>query len=253
MKWGKKRWAALACGLLVWGHHVWAQEVGPRAGLGNPGPGSGALISVPNPIIEAPPLFVQEPGKDKEPTGKDKEATGKDKEGKDKEPGKDKDSKDIPVTPRPTGEAYNKLVPREPPDQRPYETGKAFPKRLFRLEPERRLFDRILADKLPAEPPAEKYPRPQPLLPHAWPIMTTFAEPSYLCHGRLFFEQRNFERYGWDLGVIQPPLESLIFYGDILALPAYWALDPCRNFECSTGLCLPGDPTPLLLNWLRVK
>ena len=30
-------------------------------------------------------------------------------------------------------------------------------------------------------------------------------------------------------------------------LPYHAFTDPFRTFECSTGYCLPGDPTPLLI------
>jgi hypothetical protein len=63
----------------------------------------------------------------------------------------------------------------------------------------------------------------------------------------LFFEQLNFERYGWDLGPVTPFLSAGKFYFDLAALPFCVAMDPCRCCECGTGYCLPGDPVPLLL------
>ena len=63
---------------------------------------------------------------------------------------------------------------------------------------------------------------------------------------RNFLEQRNFERYGWDLGVLQPVLSTGLFYADFVTLPLHWLADPFRCYDCNAGLCLPGDPVPLL-------
>jgi hypothetical protein len=73
------------------------------------------------------------------------------------------------------------------------------------------------------------------------------VEPSYLCYGRLYFEQKNFERYGWDLGPFTPLLSAAGFYWDLAWLPYHLATAPCRQYECSAGYCLPGSPVPLLL------
>jgi hypothetical protein len=73
------------------------------------------------------------------------------------------------------------------------------------------------------------------------------VEPSYVCYGRLFFEDINSERYGWDLGFVQPFLSAGIFYWDLATLPYHFWTDPCRWHECSSGYCLPGDPVPYLI------
>ena len=73
------------------------------------------------------------------------------------------------------------------------------------------------------------------------------VEPNYVCHGRLFFEDLNSERYGWDLGILQPVVSAGYFYMDIATLPHHLASDPCRCYECGTGYCLPGDPVPYLI------
>lgn len=128
------------------------------------------------------------------------------------------------------------------------------PQRLFRLDSEKELFERMRIERrairLPMElPPNEEKAAVAALPPRLWPTLSAVAEPSYLCYRRLFFEQLNFERHGWNLGILQPPLSAALFYADVLALPFYWAADPCRGYECNSGLCLPGDPTPLL--WYR--
>jgi len=77
--------------------------------------------------------------------------------------------------------------------------------------------------------------------------------PYYLCHGRLYFQQINLERYGWDLGVFAPLISGTKFLYDFVTLPYHLATEPCRRFEYNTGWCLPGDPVPLLLYPLHVS
>ena len=84
-------------------------------------------------------------------------------------------------------------------------------------------------------------------LGRAWPQYTETAEPNFVCYKRLMFEQLNYERQGWDLGVLDMPLSTGAFFADIALLPYHAFTDPFRTFECSAGYCLPGDPTPLLL------
>jgi hypothetical protein len=81
----------------------------------------------------------------------------------------------------------------------------------------------------------------------AWPTMRSVAEPTYVCYGRLWFEDKNIERYGWDLGFIQPVLSAATFYADLITCPYRWGREPCRCSECSAGYCLPGSPVPYLL------
>lgn len=77
--------------------------------------------------------------------------------------------------------------------------------------------------------------------------------PYYVCHGRLYFQQLNFERYGWDLGVFAPLVSSATFLYDFVTWPYHLATEPCRTIEYDTGWCLPGDPVPLLLYPLHVS
>ncbi len=39
-----------------------------------------------------------------------------------------------------------------------------------------------------------------------------------VCYGRLLFQQKNAERYGWDLGPLHPVLSGLVFFGDVATL-----------------------------------
>ncbi len=64
----------------------------------------------------------------------------------------------------------------------------------------------------------------------------------------LLFEQPNFERGGWDLGILTPVANLGAYYYDLALLP-YHALDEALStkIDCSAGKCLPGDPTPFYL------
>jgi hypothetical protein len=80
-----------------------------------------------------------------------------------------------------------------------------------------------------------------------WYPMRLEVAPYYVCHGRLFFQQINAERYGWDFGVFAPLVSGLGFLYDFVMLPYHIGTEPCRVFDYNTGYCLPGDPVPLLL------
>jgi hypothetical protein len=80
-----------------------------------------------------------------------------------------------------------------------------------------------------------------------WDPMKLEVAPYYVCYGRLRFEEKNAERYGWDLGVLQPFVSGGHFLFDFVTLPYHLAMEPCRCFEYNTGYCLPGDPVPYLL------
>jgi len=71
-------------------------------------------------------------------------------------------------------------------------------------------------------------------------------EPSYVVYRRLYFEEKNSERYGWDLGPIQPVVSTLYFLKDVACLPHNFASFPCRRFDTNAGQCQPGDPVPYL-------
>jgi hypothetical protein len=90
-------------------------------------------------------------------------------------------------------------------------------------------------------------PLPSERPPHGGPLKKAQVEPYYVCYGPLSFEQRNSERYGWDLGPVQPPLSAGVFYVDLVTAPLKWMCNPWRTEECSAGQCLPGDPVPYLV------
>ena len=72
------------------------------------------------------------------------------------------------------------------------------------------------------------------------------GEPNYVVYRRLYFEDKNSERYGWDLGPIQPLVSTLCFFKDVALWPHNFASYPCRRFDTSAGQCLPGDPVPYI-------
>lgn len=131
------------------------------------------------------------------------------------------------------------------------------PERVFRLESEAMLRERMTREAQQGINPLNlKYnavfPRyalvPPPIVPvRFWQPVPEVVEPLYLCYDRLYFEQINQERYGWDLGPLQPLISAGIFYLDVATLPYHAATDPLRCYECNTGYALPGQCVPLLL------
>jgi hypothetical protein len=78
------------------------------------------------------------------------------------------------------------------------------------------------------------------------PYMVRYVEPHYVTHGRLLFEQKNFERYGWDIGPLSPAVEFAMYYYDLALLPYHVGSHACAC-DTSAGKCLPGDATPLVI------
>jgi hypothetical protein len=74
-----------------------------------------------------------------------------------------------------------------------------------------------------------------------------YAEPAFVNYGRLYYEEKNGERYGWELGLLQPIISTLYFYKDTLLFPHNFVSYPHRRYETSAGQCLPGDPVPYIL------
>jgi hypothetical protein len=127
------------------------------------------------------------------------------------------------------------------------------PERLFRRQSEREFFERIREDYRAQGTGARIiFPQVPPLTTETFQ-RRDFAprvrgvEPNYVCHGRLLFEQPNFERQGWDLGILTPICNMGIFYYDLALLPYHAWTRPVQMTDCSAGKCLPGDRTPLYL------
>ena len=126
------------------------------------------------------------------------------------------------------------------------------PERLFERYSEREMFDR-LREQARRDPKSPKvyFPEEAPVsrevyAARTFPRSVCVVEPGYVCHSRLLFEQPNFERYGWDLGVMTPFVNVGVYWYDLAMLPYHYWTDPCDRWECSTGKCLPGDRVPLL-------
>jgi hypothetical protein len=153
----------------------------------------------------------------------------------------------------PFGPAEERRLGGEPTQEQTIQLEPPGPERLFRLESEAALDERMRQEGLnriprerinfPEEPivSREEYPG------RHWPPMTELAEPNYVCYKRLLFEDKNAERYGWDFGILQPILSAAYFYADVVTLPYHLGTSPCRCYDCSSGLCLPGDPVPYLI------
>jgi hypothetical protein len=127
------------------------------------------------------------------------------------------------------------------------------PQRLFQFESEKRLQERMRQEALEQPSPSRlEFPTYKPLTEdrappsRSWPSQTMQVEPNYVCYDRLYFQQINVERYGWDFGFIAPLVSAGEFFKDVALLPYHMGTEPFRCYECSTGYCLPGDPVPLL-------
>jgi hypothetical protein len=152
----------------------------------------------------------------------------------------------MPGAQTPTGGASEELqyhLQLEPPGLR----------RLIRLDSEKQLDER-LRQEARERPNPERIQFPQePIISREKYVGRHFAhseevvEPNYLVYERLYFEERNSERYGWDLGIVQPVVSTAAFFWDVATLPYHLATDPCRKYDSSAGQCLPGDPVPYLL------
>jgi hypothetical protein len=99
-------------------------------------------------------------------------------------------------------------------------------------------------DLTPVVPPGTTY-QPKTL---AYGPGRVMYEPNYVAHRRLHFEEKNAERAGWDLGIIQPFVSTAYFYKDVALWPNSLASGVRTGFwDTSAGKCLPGSPTPYYL------
>lgn len=130
------------------------------------------------------------------------------------------------------------------------------PKRedVFRLEGDAAMNARIqkeLGDKKDPFPPI--YAISLVSTPYApktgqYPPMQAKLEPTYVVHRRLYFEDKNTERGGWDLGALQPFASTASFVRHVVFLPHNYASGLWRNrWDTNAGKCMPGDKTPLYL------
>ena len=127
-------------------------------------------------------------------------------------------------------------------------------------ELERAILERVREDlirrqkEIGGKPDPGQFPPLSPVVPPGTPFIAktvdyppAFAvmEPKYVVHRRLHFEEKNSERYGWDLGFIQPFVSSVHFYKDVLLWPNSLVTGAVVGFwDTSAGKCLPGAPVP---------
>ncbi len=77
--------------------------------------------------------------------------------------------------------------------------------------------------------------------------MQAVLEPSYVVHRRLLFEEKNSERYGWDLGAAQPIVSTVAFFKDTLLWPSKLTSNLDERYDTSAGKCPPGSPVAYYL------
>ncbi len=124
---------------------------------------------------------------------------------------------------------------------------------LFQLQSEKSLRERIRQEGLSrATPERVEFPEDIDVIDEVyqgrfWPQSYKAVEPNYVTYRRPYFAQKNFERYGWELPVVQPLVCAGKFYWDVFFLPYNMGTEPLRKYESSAGYCLPGDPAPLRL------
>lgn len=126
------------------------------------------------------------------------------------------------------------------------------PQRLFQRVSEAEFFASIAVSMKKADGTRAIFPEApvvssQPYRPRSFPKMVEMVEPSYVCHGRLYCEQPNFERLGYNFGVLQPAICLGVFYYDTALLPYHVCSDLRTTYDCSYGKCMPGDQAPLLV------
>ncbi|HUR55556.1 MAG TPA: radical SAM family heme chaperone HemW, partial [Gemmataceae bacterium] len=93
--------------------------------------------------------------------------------------------------------------------------------------------------------PARVVPAGTTYQPKAYEHRMAHREPTFVVHRRLHFEEKNAERYGWDLGAVQPLVSTLYFYRDTLLWPQSLVSGLVKGpWDTSAGKCLPGSPVP---------
>src|ERR1043165_3587883 len=125
------------------------------------------------------------------------------------------------------------------------------PQTVFARDSEAQFFERLSQDYCRQGTGKAIFPQQQPMAyepirPRNFEARVRAVEPGYVCHRRLYFEQPNFERAGYDFGILQPFIGLGVFYYDLGMLPYHAWSDLQNRTECSTGKCMPGDPAPLL-------
>ncbi len=127
------------------------------------------------------------------------------------------------------------------------------PDRLFRVMNEDALREQIRQENRSAVPrqpavfPEERSVTNEPYAPREFVGQVALVEPAYVNYKRLYFQDLNSERYGWELGYAQPFVSTGLFFADLALLPYHFASRPFDCVESSAGYCLPDSPVPYLI------
>jgi hypothetical protein len=78
------------------------------------------------------------------------------------------------------------------------------------------------------------------------PPQTAYVQPSFVVYNPLYFEDLNTERYGWELGVLQPLASACRFYKDLIMLPYNSAVLPPWCCDANSGYYHVGEPVPYI-------
>jgi hypothetical protein len=128
--------------------------------------------------------------------------------------------------------------------------------RISRLDSDQKLQERIRQESIERGEKADEVRFPEsPILSRdpyqsrygLWATRVMTVEPNFTNYHKLYFEDKNSERYGWELGLLQPVVSAAYFYKDLAVLPGKLANSICDCGESDAGLCLPGDPVPYML------
>ena len=114
---------------------------------------------------------------------------------------------------------------------------------LFKLDSEKTMEERIKQQSVQRNAPnshREGFPDKPKLSMVSYsgrrfPSGTFQTEPAYVIYHRLYFEDINTERYGWELGILQPVVSAVEFYKDVILLPFHLGSYPLNKFSCSAG------------------
>lgn len=125
--------------------------------------------------------------------------------------------------------------------------------RVFRVESDASLIERIRQEFRQRDERAEfpktaeiKEPVKRALM-RDQPPQVCRQEAYYVAYQPLYFEEKNSERYGWELGVLQPFISTLYFYKDVALLPYHATVNPPWQCETNSGYFWPGQPVPYYL------
>jgi hypothetical protein len=155
------------------------------------------------------------------------------------------------------GEGQPPLLPQppvgEPPIPRPQA---ALPEEIIRnLRPLRQTDTQI---QVIGEQPVEEFTRRRlaeygtvahgPGTNRMWGSMALAWEASSYCHGPLYFEEINLERYGYSFGIAQPVVSMAHFFGRLPALPYLMTVDKPTECDYTLGYFRPGCPAPYRLH-----